>query len=103
VNGWGPLTTVTLPDHSVLSSATNDNPAGQSASASRTLPDGRSLLIFVLDAANPDVHAPRPDRPVVPFPFTGKQLAQAAGDMSLTFPFAHGYEPAEACPGPTAR
>ena len=66
----------------------------------RTLPDGRTLLVSVLDAVNPAEHEPRPDKPVVPFPFTARQLAQAAGDMSLTFPFAHGYEPTEVCPGP---
>jgi hypothetical protein len=94
---------VTLPDRSVLVSATDDSPSGHSASAVRTLTDGRSLLIFVLDEANPAVHEPRPTQQVVPFPFTGQQLAQAAGDMSLTFPFAHGYEPTRTCPGLTAR
>jgi hypothetical protein len=102
-NGWGPATTVTLPDHSVLTSVANHSSDGQSATAVRTLSDGRSLLVFVLDEANPAVHEPRPAQQVVPFPFTGQQLAQAAGDMSLTFPFAHGYEPTEACPGPAAR
>lgn len=96
-------TKVTLPDHSVLAGVTNDDPVGPSATALRTLPDGRSLLIFVLDDASPIGHEPRPDKLVVPFPFTGEQLAQAAGDMSLTFPFAQGYEPTEACPGPGAR
>lgn len=103
VNGWGPVTKVTLPDHSVLASAENHSSDGQSVSAVRTLPDGRSLIIFVLDDASPVVHEPRPAQQVVPFPFTGQQLARAAGDMSLTFPFAHGYEPAEVCPGPAAR
>jgi hypothetical protein len=103
VNGWGPTTTVTLPDHSVLATTVNGSSDGQSASALRTLPDGRSLLIFVLDAANPLFHEPRPDKQVTPFPFTKQQLAQAAGDMSLTFPFANGYEPAQECPGPSGR
>lgn len=100
VDGWGAATTVTLPDHSVLTSVANHRSDGQSAAAVRTLPDGRSLLLFVLDDASPVVHEPRPAQQVVPFPFTGQQLAQAAGDMSLTFPFAHGYQPAEVCPGP---
>lgn len=103
VNGWGPVTKVTLPDHSVLASAENHRSDGQSVSAVRTLPDGRSLIIFVLDDASPVVHEPRPAQQVAPFPFTAQQLARAAGDMSLTFPFAHGYEPAEACPGLTPR
>ena len=103
VNGWGATTTVTLPDHSVLTSVANHSSDGQSATAVRILPDGRSLLVFVLDDASPVVHEPRPAQQVVPFPFTAQQLAQAAGDMTLTFPFAHGYEPTEMCPGPTAR
>jgi hypothetical protein len=103
VNGWGPSTTQTLSDHSVLAAAANGSADGKSATTVRTLPDGRSLVIFVLDAANPIVHAPRPDKQVTPFPFTQQQLARAAGNLSLTFPFAHGYEPAEACPGPAAK
>jgi hypothetical protein len=93
-------TKVTLSDHSVLAGDANGSADGQSVTAVRTLPDGRNLLVFVLDAANPAADEPRPDHQVVPFPFTRRQLEQVAGDLSLKFPFADGYEPTAACPAP---
>jgi hypothetical protein len=93
-----PTTRVTLPDHSVVASDAKDSADGKSATAVRTLPDGRTLLVFVLDGASPVVHEPRPDHQVVPFPFTRQELAQVAGDLSLKFPFANGYEPMAPCP-----
>lgn len=88
----GPYDKTPLPDHSLMATETYDS---RGISASRTLPDGRSLQISVMDAAA-DPNSPKPD-PVKPFPFTEQQLAAVVSDLSLKFPFADGYEPSGGC------
>ncbi|NUP53722.1 MAG: hypothetical protein HOW97_41330, partial [Catenulispora sp.] len=90
----GPRPKVQLSDRSLVVGYGD----GPSMGASRVLPDGRSLQIFVTDASA-SVDEPKPAEAVAPFPFTAQQLTAVVSDMSLKFPFADGYEPPFPCPG----
>lgn len=91
----GPRPKDRLPDHSLVAGYVNG--LGLSMGASRILPDGRSLQVFVMDASA-NVDDPKPAAAITPFPYTAQQLTEVVSDLSLKLPFADGYEPPAGCP-----
>jgi hypothetical protein len=85
---WGTHTVTHLPDHSTVDVATTDGGPAKEIMVQRTLPDGRMLVIWAADGQELDqATGKNVVVPIRPFPYTEQQLAAAAGDPALKFPF----------------